>query len=74
MDSTKKDRGAGCGVKIIPDINPILYMLGWKGLVLGIPKNASYVEIGLMKTGLDLIKSCGWCWDGLSIKLVKPWA
>ena len=39
-------------------------------------KNVSYVEVGLVQTGLDLIKSWGWWWwlGGLSINLVKPWA
>ena len=35
-------------------------MLGWKGLVLGIPRNVLYVDVGLVQTCLDLIESCGW--------------
>ena len=39
-------------------------------------KNVSYVEVGLVWTGLDLIKSWGWAgwWNVLSKNLVKPWA
>ena len=36
-------------------------------------KNVSYVDVGLVKTCLDLIESWGW-WGGLSKNLVKPWA
>ena len=45
----------GCGVKMAPDINPIYAGLG---LVIGIPK--MYVDVGLVKTWLDLIESWGW--------------
>ena len=39
-------------------INPI-----YAGLVRSCPldsKKVSYVDVGLVETGLDLIKSCGW--------------
>ena len=48
----------GCGAKITPDINPI-----YVGLGKSFPrdsKNISFVDMGLVKTGLDLIKSYGW--------------
>ena len=38
-----------------PDINPIYAGLG---LVIGIPK--MYVDVGLVKTWLDLIERWGW--------------
>ena len=38
-----------------------LYMLGWKGLVLEVPRMYhTYVDVGLVQTGLDLIESYGW--------------
>ena len=60
-----------------PGINPI-----YDWLERSCPrdsKNVSYVDVGLVKTCLDLIESygCGggwWWWGGLSKKLVKPWA
>ena len=47
----------GCGVKMTPDIYPI-----YVGLERSCPrdsKNVSYVDIGLVKTCLDLTKSYG---------------
>ena len=48
----------GCGVKMAPDINPI-----YAGLKRSWPKdskNVLFVDVGLVKTGLDLIESYGW--------------
>ena len=59
-----------------PDINPI-----YAGFERSCPrdsKNVSYVDVGLVKTCLDLIESYGWggvvVVGGLSKNLVKPWA
>ena len=49
----------GCGVKMASDINPI-----YAGLERSCPrdsKNVSYFDVGLVYTGLDLIKSWGLC-------------
>ena len=45
-------------IYVTPDINPI-----YVGLGKSFPrdsKNISFVDMGLVKTGLDLIKSYGW--------------
>ena len=52
----------GCGVKMAPDINPI-----YAGFERSCPrnsKNVSYVDVGLVYSGLDLILSCG-CVDSV---------
>ena len=43
-------------------------MLDWKGLVLGIQKNVSYVGIGLVQTCLDLILRYGWTGGVASVR------
>ena len=48
----------GCGVEIIPDINPV-----YVGLERSCPwdfKNVSYVGVGLVLNCSDLILSYGW--------------
>ena len=51
-------------------INPI-----WERSCPRNSKNVTYVDVGLVQTCLDLIKSLGWWWQGgLSKNLVKPWA
>ena len=55
-----------------PGINPI-----YAGFERSCPrdsKNVSYVDEGLVLTGLYLIESWGWWVGGLSKNLVKPWA
>ena len=53
-----------------------LYMLGWKDLVLGIPKMYHMLMqdlYSLVQTGLK-VWGGGWVVGGLSKNLVKPWA
>ena len=49
-----------------------LYMLDWKGFVLGIPKMYHNVDVGLVLTGLDLIES--WGWVGWVVVVGWTWA
>ena len=48
----------GCGVKMAPDINPIY--AGFERVCPRDSKNVSYVDVGLVYTGLYLIESWGW--------------
>ena len=53
----------GCGVKMTPFINPI-----YAGLEKSSPRdsiNVSNVDVGLVKTRLDLIVSYGWVVDSV---------
>ena len=43
----------GCGVKITPDINPIYLVM--RRYCLRDSKNVSFVYVGLVKAGLDLM-------------------
>ena len=48
------------GVKITPDINPIYMYVGLGRSCPRDSKNVSLIDVGLVETGLDLIKSYGW--------------
>ena len=48
------------GIKITPDMNPIYVVL--ERSCPRDSKNVSYVDVGLVQTGLDLIES--WAWGG----------